>query len=204
MLNADLGLIQSWSISPTLDKLALVDQSGNVHVADLLRYCNVFPGVLSQAGVPNKWSAAKTSQTWKGQKVYLETCNYGDIPWRNKLVGVHESELERRSRVPAHPVTSQMSRNVHDPSNLVQDKKRSGRARVTGFMTKHEHKKEPVPQKGSEIVVPAPEGVEGYSVERLCLDEGLVSVVYLYNDQHVLCQCEIEDQTWTEVRYCSF
>jgi len=49
--------------------------------------------------------------------------------------------------------------------------------------------------------VPAPEGVKGYSVERLSFNESQVSVVYLYNDQYVLCLLQMKDCVWKTVRY---
>ena len=196
MLSVDLSLVQTWSLSSCLDKLVLIDQAGDMHVTDLHLYCELFPNQVLKSKNRDKTVAVDASQGLKGQNIYLKTCEYGDFPWRNKLVKAHKTGLEYQTRTTTVSIVAGQKGQGQVKS---QGHRSKNAKRVTGFKAKS--KKGLEPEKMPVKFVPAPEGVKGYSVERLSFNESQVSVVYLYNDQYVLCLLQMKDCVWKTVRY---
>lgn len=194
----DLGSIQKWNVTASMEKLALVDQAGDIQIVDLSCYCELYPTQLAQtiSKPSGKSSSDISSQDVEEKFIYLSTCEYGDIPWRKKLFCVHETESAKTKKVPV-PVSEVKERRS---SKKFLDYKKKSKTKITGFQAKSGKKRGTTPDKTFIVHVLAPEEVKGYSVESLCLDEGHITVVYLYNDQFVLCQCKIKDLKWKVVR----
>lgn len=169
-LSLDASSIQAWSVSEDYTTLALVQQSGDVKLVDLQSYCSSQPHVLRRG---------KQLQQNGGQLLNssLNTCQYGDIPWREKLLLLHSDNDKTQESV---AISAKTFTSEHI---LMKPKKQT---KVTGFQSRTKQCTGNVQVFVQDV--PAAESVQGYSVEDLCLAEGVISVVYSYNDVSVLCQ----------------
>ncbi|XP_053405680.1 spatacsin-like isoform X2 [Mercenaria mercenaria] len=173
LLPLDTASIQAWTVSDHFTYLALVLQSGDIHLIDLQSYCSTSPQVLQQG---------RRSQQQRDHS-YLSTCQYGDIPWREKLLSMHR--FYKSSQTQTYPLAAPK----------ISTKKHS---KVTGFWSKTKHEAENM--QAYVTVLRAADSVHGYCVEDICLDEKSVSVVYCYNDVYVMCQREFSSQKWNLYR----
>lgn len=171
--------IQAWSIADDLTYLAVVLQSGDLQLTDLQAYCSSNPTVLKQG---------KKSHQLRDRLLHssLSTTQYGDIPWRDKLLSMHVSHESNRKEMAATrtPKTKMTHTLLSEPMK---------RSKVTGFQSRSKQK--PVMPVCTRVAT-APDEVQGYSVESISLDQRDISVVYSYNDTYVLCQIDFATFQW--------
>ena len=153
--------------------IALVLHSGDIQLVDLHSYCTTSPQVLQQG----RQSQLSSSHS------YLHTCQYGDIPWREKLLFMHSDHK-------SNPVQASQPQVVNVPKRK--------QYKQTGFRTSRR-------QKGGSIqeyvsVIRTADSVHGYCVYDIYIDEKMIYIVYCYNNTYVMCQIELSTHKWNMFR----
>lgn len=164
---------------------------------DLRQYCNNFPNQLCVYDTTAKSRQENVSECHKPPNSYLHTCQYGDIPWRNKIQTLHESSsLTRASKSTFAQFPSDTSSKKHSKY------KAKAVSKITGFQGKLLRKKDTLESvwKQTVVMLNAPDNVRGYSIEDVCIEEQQITLVHLYNEQYVLCHCELNTFSWKQIR----
>ncbi|WAQ97766.1 SPTCS-like protein [Mya arenaria] len=158
--------LQTVSVSHFTGLAVTLIHTGDLIILDLSAYS----AILSQRKNELRGSVA------------LQTCEYGDTPWRGKLLHLHGKDVRSRKSPSDVNQISSVSHNM------------SGKKTVSGF-SQGIHAKAQVPNPIATTCVQAPDCVKGYSVETMCVDDHNVSITYMYNDTQMLSRLSSGEHT---------
>ncbi|KAL4227664.1 Spastic paraplegia 11 (autosomal recessive) [Mactra antiquata] len=162
----DIAGVQTWSIDDDITRLVFAMHSGDIVVLNIPLYCRANPQCLWIKKIAKKSKA-------NGDQSYLETCQYGDIAWREKLLDLHSSDNG------SHGELVQLSQK-----DVKSRKKNRPFSRVTGFGEKKKHMTMTMDNFADTYKVP--ERVQGFSVDGMSVSKTDLYIVYGYNEQSMI------------------